>query len=111
MIDAAILIPVYRCNDGELHIVMVLRNPGGVHGGQIAFPGGKRDSEDATMLDTALREVREELGVIVTKNDVIAELPWCKPERRVIECFLILRASPSPTNGKSPSARSLQYSM
>jgi 8-oxo-dGTP pyrophosphatase MutT (NUDIX family) len=75
MIDAAVLIPVYRANDGELHIVMVLRNLGGVHGGQIAFAGGKRDPEDETMLDTALREVREELGLIVERNDVLAELP------------------------------------
>ncbi|HEY3152370.1 MAG TPA: CoA pyrophosphatase, partial [Candidatus Binatia bacterium] len=75
MIDAAVLIPVYRSQDGELHIVMILRNPGGVHGGQIAFPGGKRDPKDETMLDTALREVREELGLIVERNDVLAELP------------------------------------
>lgn len=75
MIDAAVLIPVYRSQDGELHIVMILRNPGGVHGGQIAFPGGKHDPEDDTMLDTALREVREELGLIVERNDVLAELP------------------------------------
>jgi 8-oxo-dGTP pyrophosphatase MutT (NUDIX family) len=75
MIDAAVLIPVYRSQDGELHIVMILRNPGGVHGGQIAFPGGKHDPEDETMLDTALREVREELGLIVERNDVLAELP------------------------------------
>jgi 8-oxo-dGTP pyrophosphatase MutT (NUDIX family) len=75
MIDAAVLIPVYRSQDGELHIVMILRNPGGVHGGQIAFPGGKHDPEDETMLDTALREVREELGLIVEPNDVLAELP------------------------------------
>jgi 8-oxo-dGTP pyrophosphatase MutT (NUDIX family) len=75
MIDAAILIPVYRSNEGELHIVMVLRNSGGVHGGQIAFPGGKRDPQDETMVDTALREVREELGITVTKDDVLAELP------------------------------------
>jgi 8-oxo-dGTP pyrophosphatase MutT (NUDIX family) len=73
MIDAAVLIPVHR-SDGELHIVMILRNPGGVHGGQIAFPGGKRDPEDETMLDTALREVREELGLIVDRHDVLAEL-------------------------------------
>jgi hypothetical protein len=46
MIDAAILIPVYRSQDGKLHIVTILRNPGGVHGGQSAFPGGKRDPED-----------------------------------------------------------------
>lgn len=75
MIDAAVLIPVYRSQDGELHIVMILRNPGGVHGGQIAFPGGKHDPEDETMLDTALREMREELGLIVERNDVLAELP------------------------------------
>ena len=75
MIDAAVLIPVYRSSDGELHIVMILRNPGGVHGGQIAFPGGKHDPEDETMLDTALREVREELGLAVAKEDVLAELP------------------------------------
>jgi 8-oxo-dGTP pyrophosphatase MutT (NUDIX family) len=74
MIDAAVVIPVYRSLDGELHIVMILRNPGGVHGGQIAFPGGKHDSSDETMLDTALREVREELGLVVTKDDVLAEL-------------------------------------
>lgn len=75
MIDATVLIPVYRSQDGELHIVMILRNPGGVHGGQIGFPGGKHDPEDETMLDTALREAREELGLNVLREDVLAELP------------------------------------
>ena len=75
MIDAALVIPVYRSNDGELHIVMILRQPGGVHGGQVAFPGGKRDPEDATMLDTAIREVREELGLLIDRADILAELP------------------------------------
>jgi len=75
MIDSAVLIPVYRSRLGELHIVMILRNPGGVHGGQIAFPGGKYDPEDDTMLDTALREAREELGLVVPRDDILAELP------------------------------------
>jgi 8-oxo-dGTP pyrophosphatase MutT (NUDIX family) len=75
MIDSAVVIPVYRTRDGELHIVMILRNPGGVHGGQIAFPGGKHDPVDETMLDTALRELREELGLIVPREDILAELP------------------------------------
>jgi len=75
MIDSAVLIPVYRSRLGELHIVMILRNPGGVHGGQIAFPGGKYDPEDDTMLDTALREAREELGLVVPRADILAELP------------------------------------
>ena len=75
MIDSAVVIPVYRNRAGELHIVMILRNPGGVHGGQIAFPGGKHDPQDETMLDTALRELREELGLTVPREDVLAELP------------------------------------
>jgi 8-oxo-dGTP pyrophosphatase MutT (NUDIX family) len=75
MIDAAILIPVYRSKNGELHIVMILRNPGGVHGAQVAFPGGKHDPQDETMLDTALRETREELGLLVEPRDILAELP------------------------------------
>jgi len=75
MIDAALVIPVYRSVDGELHVVMILRQPGGVHGGQVAFPGGKRDTKDGTMLDTALREVQEELGLTIDRADVLAELP------------------------------------
>lgn len=75
MIDAAVLIPIYRSQQGELHIVMILRNPGGVHGGQVAFPGGKHDPADDTMLDTALREAREELGLVVPREDILAELP------------------------------------
>src|SRR5262245_7677551 len=75
MIDSAVIVPVHRSRDGELHILMILRNSGGVHGGQIGFPGGKHDPQDDTMLDTALRELREELGLVVAPEDVLAELP------------------------------------
>jgi 8-oxo-dGTP pyrophosphatase MutT (NUDIX family) len=33
------------------------------HAGEIAFPGGKADPDDPTLLDTALREMEEELDV------------------------------------------------
>ncbi|MCX7743197.1 MAG: CoA pyrophosphatase [Flavobacteriales bacterium] len=34
----------------------------GVHSGQIAFPGGKKDETDSSLIETALREMREETG-------------------------------------------------
>jgi 8-oxo-dGTP pyrophosphatase MutT (NUDIX family) len=75
MQDAAVLIPVYRSVDRELRIVMVLRSAGGVHGGQVAFPGGKRDQRDLSMLECALREAREEVGLTTDRIDVLAHLP------------------------------------
>ena len=75
MQDAAVLIPVYRSLDGDLRIVMVLRSEGGVHGGQVAFPGGKRDDCDLSMLECALREAREEVGLAAENIEVLAHLP------------------------------------
>lgn len=69
------LVPVYRSSAGELHVVLVRRSDAGVHGGQLAFPGGKRDNNDRSMLETALREAREEIGLDQESIDVIAHLP------------------------------------
>jgi 8-oxo-dGTP pyrophosphatase MutT (NUDIX family) len=45
------------------------------HSGQIAFPGGKVDPEDANMQATALREAEEEVGLSARHVEVIGELP------------------------------------
>lgn len=44
------------------------------HAGQISFPGGTRDDEDATPLHTALREMTEELGIPPEKVEVLGML-------------------------------------
>lgn len=44
------------------------------HAGEISFPGGTWDKEDETLLDTAMRETREELGVHISRSNVIGQL-------------------------------------
>jgi 8-oxo-dGTP pyrophosphatase MutT (NUDIX family) len=75
LVDAAVLAPVYRDPQQRLRIVLVRRGPRGIHGGQIAFPGGRREPEDADLLATALREAEEEIGLPARSVDVLAELP------------------------------------
>ena len=73
--DAAVLVPVYRDAEGSLRLVLVRRTEGGIHGGQIALPGGRRDETDATSADTALREAEEEIGLPRSSVELLATLP------------------------------------
>lgn len=60
---AAVMMLFYP-KDGETHLVLIVRNSyKGVHSAQIAFPGGKYETEDMTFDITALRETHEEIGV------------------------------------------------
>ena len=73
---AAVLIPLVSV-DGEASLLFTarsrqLRN----HRGEICYPGGKfDDTSDTTILDAALRETEEELGINRSLFDVWAELP------------------------------------
>lgn len=44
------------------------------HQGEVAFPGGKRDPEDACIVSTALREANEEVGLDAKDVRVLGEL-------------------------------------
>lgn len=61
--EAAVLVPVFE-RDGVPHVLFT-RRPAEMrtHADQYAFPGGRKDDEDATPLHTALRETEEELGI------------------------------------------------
>jgi 8-oxo-dGTP pyrophosphatase MutT (NUDIX family) len=75
LVDAAVLAPIYRDGEGRLRFVFIRRSPFGRHGGQIAFPGGRREPEDADLLATALRESEEEIGLDRRFVTVLAALP------------------------------------
>lgn len=61
--QSAVLLLLYP-NNAALNIVLIKRTEnGGVHSGQIAFPGGKSEQTDASLWETALRESREEVNL------------------------------------------------
>ena len=57
------------------------------HGGEIAFPGGKISDDDDDLLDTAIRETKEETGIIVQRGEILGQL---KPVTTLNSGFTIL---------------------
>ncbi|XP_070582651.1 mitochondrial coenzyme A diphosphatase NUDT8 isoform X2 [Erythrolamprus reginae] len=57
---------------GEPAILYTLRSSTltGLYGGQVSFPGGKRDDSDQDAITTALRETHEELGIQLKEDCV-----------------------------------------
>ena len=45
-----------------------------IHAGEIAFPGGKFDDQDEDLLETSLRETREEINLSIRRDQVIGQL-------------------------------------
>ncbi|MCQ4347705.1 CoA pyrophosphatase [Pseudomonas stutzeri] len=71
--EAAVLVPVTRSEDPRL--VLTLRASGlSTHGGEVAFPGGRRDPDDESLVFTALREAHEEVGLAPGLVEVVGPL-------------------------------------
>ena len=71
---AAVLILLYPNNGSICTVLMQRPDYNGVHGGQISFPGGKQEQEDSDVIQTALREAYEEIGVDPSKVNIIGIL-------------------------------------
>ena len=71
--EAAVLMPITRSDEPQL--VLTLRASGlSTHGGEVAFPGGRRDPEDESLVFTALREAQEEVGLEPALVEVVGPL-------------------------------------
>ena len=76
--QAAVLVPIVMRGPAASEPTVLLTRRAAhmsTHSGQIAFPGGKVDPEDASMQATALREAHEEVGLHPRHVQVIGEMP------------------------------------
>jgi 8-oxo-dGTP pyrophosphatase MutT (NUDIX family) len=73
--EAAVLLPMFR-QQQAWHLLFIRRAQRNqdYHSGQVAFAGGKREDADASLLDTALREAHEEIGLHPQDVQILGEL-------------------------------------
>jgi 8-oxo-dGTP pyrophosphatase MutT (NUDIX family) len=98
-VPAAVLVALYESGDGELRVVLTKRRADlRRHAGEISFPGGRRDPEDATLRDTALREAEEEIGLARSEVTVVGALERTSTfvTNYVIHPFVGLLKGPHP---------------
>jgi 8-oxo-dGTP pyrophosphatase MutT (NUDIX family) len=73
LVPAAVLLPIYY-KEGEVHILFTRRTENvKTHKRQISFPGGAREGSES-LLQAALRESQEEIGLAPDKVKILGEL-------------------------------------
>lgn len=72
--EAAVLVPMHGWPDHPGLVFTERRSDLKRHAGEISFPGGRRD-EGEELIETALREAEEEIGLSRDNVDVVGALP------------------------------------
>lgn len=73
-IEAGVLIFLFEFT-GEISLVLIKRNAyPGPHSRQISLPGGKYEHTDKDIVETAIREAHEEIGIDINKLTIMGRL-------------------------------------
>lgn len=73
--QAAVLVPIVQRPQGATVLLTERTTHLSNHSGQVAFPGGRVDPEDANIAAAALREAWEEVGLSAQFIEVLGSLP------------------------------------
>jgi len=77
--NAAVLVVVCGVDD-NLELLLTVRSEHvSLHRGEVAFPGGMWQEGDDSLLETALREAQEEVGLLESSLELLATLPSASP--------------------------------
>lgn len=94
--ESAVMVLLHPA-DGMLRTTLIVRpRYDGVHSGQVAFPGGRREPGDKDLEDTATREMQEEIGVSRNGLEVMGRLSnvYIPPSRSLVTPFVAHIPSP-----------------
>lgn len=107
-LSSAVVLPLFLKND-EWHILFIKRTDTVEHHkGQVSFPGGRREPEDRTLKNTALREFYEEIGIPPENIEVLGKLDdgTTLSSNYIVSPYVVL--IPYPYEFK-PDAREIAY--
>lgn len=88
--ESAVLIPLFL-RQGEITVLLIERQQHlSYHAGEIGFPGGGREPQDATLIETALREAQEEIGIASAGIEILGELTplYIPPSRHFVHPYV-----------------------
>jgi 8-oxo-dGTP pyrophosphatase MutT (NUDIX family) len=90
-IQAAVAIVLALDATGEPEMLLIKRaeDERDPWSGQMALPGGRRDHGDASLLETARRELREEAGIAVPVEALLGELDDLHPRTPVLPPIVV----------------------
>ena len=74
LVPSAVLVLLFQ-KDGVDHVLLTKRSDKvEYHKGEISFPGGRADPQDSDLLETALREAAEEIGLVPGDVKILGRL-------------------------------------
>lgn len=88
---AAVALVLAPAADGELEALLIrrARREGDPWSGHLGLPGGRRQVGDADLLQTAVRETAEEVGLRLVAREFLGQLDDLAPTTRVLPRLVV----------------------
>ena len=96
---SAVMVIIYFRNLEPFTVLIKRSSNMEYHSNEIAFPGGTYTIQDRTLINTAIRETKEEIGLIINKNDILGHIDITKTltTNFIIFPFITVQDNPPET--------------
>ena len=99
---AAVLIPIWKEDESLSFLLTLWTKKVQTHKGQISFPGGMRNSTEEPLVQTALRETQEEIGISDNQIRILGQFDEYLSTTKLIVTPFVGRIEPPLVIQKNP---------